>query len=250
MPVRVRPSQHLKKNKGLESLSIELNSAEVNMHYLVYKITNKVNNKIYVGTHETNNIEDDYFGSGTVLKRAINKYGLDNFTKEILFDFQSEKEMYEMEKEIVDEEFIARMDTYNIVVGGNGGFNYVNKNGLNIYDGHSDQSKINIRKAIERVKVLKKDKEWMDIVKIKVSNGLKLRYMAYPHYWIGKKHTEETKKKIGEKNRIKLSGENNPHFGKVWVYNLNLKESIRIEKNKLENYLKDGWIKGRKMNFV
>ena len=39
-------------------------------HYLIYQITNLVNGKIYIGKHETINIEDDYFGSGKYLKRA------------------------------------------------------------------------------------------------------------------------------------------------------------------------------------
>ena len=43
------------------------------MYYIVYKTTNKINGKIYVGMHETNKINDVYLGSGWNLLQAINK---------------------------------------------------------------------------------------------------------------------------------------------------------------------------------
>ena len=53
------------------------------MNYLIYKITNTVNNKIYVGCHKTQNVNDNYMGSGKILQHAIAKYGISKFTKEI-----------------------------------------------------------------------------------------------------------------------------------------------------------------------
>ena len=67
--------------------------------------------------------------------------------------------------------------------------------------------------------------------------------------WNGRKHKEETKKKIGISNQISQLGEKNSHFGTVWIYNLELKISKSIKKEELEVYINQGWIKGRKMKF-
>lgn len=90
-------------------------------HYTVYKITNNINGKIYVGKHETFDVNDSYTGSGKHLRRSIKKHGVENFTKDILYDFDNRKEMNLMEAKLVDEEFVKRKDTYNITLGGQGG---------------------------------------------------------------------------------------------------------------------------------
>jgi len=91
------------------------------MNFYLYKITNLINQKIYIGVHSTEDMNDGYFGSGVVLKRAIKKYGKDNFKKEILELFDTFELMYIKENEIVDVDFINRKDTYNQKVGGYGG---------------------------------------------------------------------------------------------------------------------------------
>ena len=88
------------------------------MYYTIYQITNLINNKIYIGQHSTKNIEDNYFGSGKNIKRAIKKCGKENFKKEILFVFDNFDDMNNKEREIVNEDFIRRVDTYNICLGG------------------------------------------------------------------------------------------------------------------------------------
>ena len=89
-------------------------------YHLVYKVTNKIDKNFYIGKHSTNNKEDGYLGSGKRLVNAVNKYGIDNFEKEILFETNSELEAYTLESQIVTLDFIKRPDTYNIVVGGFG----------------------------------------------------------------------------------------------------------------------------------
>lgn len=68
-----------------------------------YKITNKINNKIYIGIHKTKNLNDGYFGSGTLLKKAIKKYGKNNFILEILSFHNSESDLLEKERYLIKE---------------------------------------------------------------------------------------------------------------------------------------------------
>ena len=88
--------------------------------YTVYKTTNILNNKIYIGVHKQPEDEPvrTYMGSGTHLTRSIKKYGKENFTKEILFIFDNDEDMHLMEEVLVDFEFIERNDTYNLQTGG------------------------------------------------------------------------------------------------------------------------------------
>jgi len=91
------------------------------MKYIIYKTTNLINDKIYIGKHQTETVDDGYLGSGTNLKHAIEKYGKDKFKREILFECGSISEMDKLEADIVDDAFVARLDTYNIKLGGQGG---------------------------------------------------------------------------------------------------------------------------------
>lgn len=105
----------------------------INM-FIVYKTTCLVNNKIYIGVHETSNPEvfDGYIGNGiNIFNRkynienpkfpfhyAVKKYGINNFRRSILFQYVKETDAYAKEEEIVNEDFLKRDDVYNICLGG------------------------------------------------------------------------------------------------------------------------------------
>lgn len=83
-----------------------------------YKITNNLNNHFYYGIHSTDDLEDGYMGSGTRLNYAYDKYGIENFSKEILRFFDTREECAEYESEMITEELIHSQECYNIVGGG------------------------------------------------------------------------------------------------------------------------------------
>ena len=88
-------------------------------HYF-YKITNNINNHFYYGVHNTDDLEDGYMGSGTRLHYAYKKYGIENFTKEILKYFDTSEEAFEYEFNTVNEELVRDPNCYNIKCGGAG----------------------------------------------------------------------------------------------------------------------------------
>ena len=94
------------------------------MKYLVYQIKNNINDKIYIGAHATTDVNDSYMGSGKLLLKAQTKYGIHNFTKSILYVFDTPSEMYDKEKELVNREFVLSEHTYNLKIGGEGGVSY------------------------------------------------------------------------------------------------------------------------------
>jgi len=91
------------------------------MFHTLYRTTNLINGKFYIGIHSTKNVNDGYLGSGRDLWKDIRKYGAENFAKEILKLCSSRDDLIRKEKEIVTEEFVLRRDTYNSDLGGGGG---------------------------------------------------------------------------------------------------------------------------------
>ena len=91
----------------------------------LYKITNLINNKYYYGVHDGSDTEN-YEGSGVLLYQAYEKYGKENFIKEILMWFDTEDEAYEYEAVVVNEKMINKNNSmcYNLCVGGSGGDRY------------------------------------------------------------------------------------------------------------------------------
>lgn len=103
------------------------------MKYIVYLTTNKINNKIYIGVHKTENPDkfDGYLGCGAYINKpssyqnnttpflsAVMKYGPSKFVRKTLKVFDNLQDALDLERWLVDEEFIARTDTYNITIGG------------------------------------------------------------------------------------------------------------------------------------
>ena len=111
----------------------------MNIYYTIYKTTNTINNKIYIGKHKTTDLNDDYLGSGIALTDAIKKYGRENFTKEILYVLDNEYDMNNKECEIITEEFISLDTNYNMMLGGQGGWSLAIESRMTRYVNRLDQ---------------------------------------------------------------------------------------------------------------
>ena len=211
-------------------------------HYLVYKTTCLLNGKIYIGQHQTYDPNDNYLGSGRELLVDIQKFGRENFKREILFDFDNFTDMDSKEKELVTESFVARDDTYNIRLGGQ----------------NPEVERICAMGREKLHHLWKENKNWNNDFRRKKSEILKHIWRERPEIYNnfhgnpmsfkGKHHTEETKQKMREKAHLRV-GEKNSAFGTVWVYNESLEQNKKVKKEQVEDFLNQGWKLGRKMSF-
>lgn len=212
------------------------------MLYTIYKITNQINNKIYIGKHQTKDLNDNYMGSGKLLVAAIKKYGIENFKKEILFVFDNELEMNSKEAELVTKKFVKESNNYNLCPGGNGGFGYINSTpGLHISNNTEIRNKWK-QSLLEKYGVdnYAKTKEWKKRQSKQMKKLHSLGKIKYDTF-TGKKHTDETKKKISEANSKHQKGRGNSQFGTMWI--TNGQENKKIKKE--IDIIPEGWHKGR-----
>lgn len=213
------------------------------MYYTVYKITNLINGKIYVGVHKTNNLNDGYMGSGKYLNCAFAKHGIENFKKEILFVFDNPKEMFAKEAEIVNKDFLAEGNTYNLRLGGFGGFDYINASGLNTQWKDPLARSASIRKSVrdylrQNPKIVQQMRERLTI---NLDKATHMRNKKYPEgTFKNKRHSEETKLKIGAVTSNFQRGEGNSQYGTMWIT-----DGTNNCKIKREDTIPQGWRKGR-----
>lgn len=220
------------------------------MFYTIYKITNQIDGKFYIGSHKTKDLNDNYMGSGKYLKHAQKKYGIENFKKEILFVFETPEEMYSKEAEIVNEDFLATENTYNLKVGGFGGWDYLNSTGLNT----SSKTPEQLRKgALRYAEKLNNDPEFRAEHCSRTSDRFKKLHEAglvkYDTF-TGKKHTDEARKKISEtrrKNKVGV-GSGNSQFGTSWVWH-ELFGNKKVKRELIVEYLEQGWYKTYKPGY-
>jgi hypothetical protein len=188
------------------------------MKYIIYKTTNLINNKTYIGIHQTEDLDDGYLGSGLAMKRAIKKYGKQNFSREILEFCLSYDELIEKEKTYVNEEWISLEDNYNLKTGGQ-------SSGL-----LSEESKT------------------------KISNSLKDYYKENDHPFKGEKRIGYIPPNKGKKledlydsekvKEIKEKASNANKGKNPWNKGI---ETGQIPWNKGKKGLQEGWCKGLKL---
>lgn len=220
------------------------------LFYYVYKITNTINGKIYIGVHKTDNLEDSYMGSGTLIKRSIKKHGVENFIKEYIQFFDDYQSCLDLEELLVTEAFIASPHNYNIKGGGFGGvpsienrqkssdrmIKYWEDNRENLLENWKVSGRN--KDISDRMKGVKKTSEHMDKIN---KNPEKIRKTAEKH--TGMKRTEETKKNQSTAKYKTISEKGTEWLGKgqKYITNTNTNELVRVSH---DYELKDGEVFG------
>lgn len=145
--------------------------------YYVYLTTNLINNKKYIGQHY-GELDDSYIGSGNIFKKAVNKYGRNNFKKEILEICNTYEEVNYAERKWIEHyDAVKKDEFYNIA---QGGFN------SNPCAGMSEEAQ-KIRK--EKIsKAVSGEKNYF--------YGKHFSGKEHPLY--GKHHSKESKRKMSE----------------------------------------------------
>lgn len=224
------------------------------MYYTIYQITNLINKKTYVGKHQTSNLDDGYMGSGKLICLAIKKYGIENFLKEILFVFETEQEMNHKEEELVTASFCLREDTYNLALGGHGGFEYINRHKLYGFS-NPELARKGRKLANDKMKEQWGD-DWFAILQKKATNG---RIALHEEKWgidstytnrmkessmigIAAMNTDEAMAKKKEKfvRNCHAQGSKNSQYGTMWITN-----GTDNKKIKTEDPIPTHWGRGR-----
>lgn len=204
----------------------------------IYKTTCNVNGKYYIGMHSTDDIDDGYLGSGKRLWNSINCYGKETHTKEIIEFVENREELIKREIEIVNEKLLSDELCMNLQLGGGGGFSSEEHRRKFIENNNWLPSHKKIKWLSEN------DNKWLEEKRKKIIMSLK--EINFDHNTFGgRTHTEETKRKISEKNSFNQMGSKNSQYGTCWINNG--KETKKIKKEEINYYLCIGWTKGRKM---
>lgn len=161
----------------------------------IYKTTNKINQKIYIGKHQSSEYDDKYFGSGKILRRAIEKYGLDNFANEIIDTADTDDELNEKEKYYIEHyKSIYGKDCYNLAKGGDGG------------DVFKYQTPDDKKQFVDKMTVINKQRCNTEDFKNKISKATSKRYQDINERNLHSEKVKETwsKKDLREEQSRRL----------------------------------------------
>ena len=196
--------------------------------YYIYRITNKVNGKTYIGQHKYKDLSDNYMGSGKLIRRAQKKYGMESFEKEILYSrIQYKKTVDDMERFAIAKERAIGKAEYNIADGGSGpvGVSFSDEHKRRISEAlkgrhHTEESKRKMSEAQKGKHISEEQRKnhsealrgkkrgtRSEVWKMHLSESLKGRTA-----WNKGKHwSEETRRKISEATKGKPKSHKRKH---------------------------------------
>jgi hypothetical protein len=221
--------------------------ADKRKYHYIYKIIRlDESGKYYIGMHSTDDIDDGYFGSGTLLSRSIKKHSKDKHIKEILEFLPTREALKLREKEIVNEELLGDKRCMNLKLGGEGGGRIWSEAHREKFKASNSRGGQTAFVSGQLAEARKKSHLPEAALKRKMTNAERhggiFGGQRFNH--VGSKRSDETKAKMSSSH---LSTKNN-QYGKCWVTNDTV--SISIQKISLDDYLSKGFRRGRKIIYT
>ncbi len=215
--------------------------------HIVYRVTNLINGKYYVGYHKTDDPNDSYLGSGTVIRRAIAKYGVENFQKKVLHTFSNAKDAFAKEKELV-QQCLNDPLCYNLNKGGHGGFDYILRHGL-IPKGRTGSlnphfGRKQTKKCREAVAKANQNRTWSQSSRNKLGKA----HTGLTHK-LSAKGRQQIKTSVAKGNRARVWSQSSKDKLAVtqqqlrWIHRGG--KTTKISASKLSVFLAAGWAIGR-----
>jgi len=207
------------------------------IHHIIYKTTCRITGKFYIGIHTTTDIDDKYIGSGTRLLSSIKKYGRKNHIRKVIETCSNEKELYQKEKEIVNDDLLKNKSCLNLKIGGG-----ISGRKITLEDRQRISKLGGLTSKAEKARkrhheLFNEDAEyknnWVTLVKPTLLENRK-RVQSQK----SRNKRKETFKRIGHQK-----GYSNSNYGKMWITDGEV--SRTIGKN---NDIPEGFIKGRALN--
>lgn len=192
----------------------------------IYKITNLINNKIYVGqTINSYNKSKDYMGSGRQIKQAIKKYGIENFKKEVITEGNYNKELLnELEKH-----YIRLYNSnnskigYNLASGGYSAHGYKHSAEQNQNKSIRQKGHLTSEQTKQKISAAQKGRIFSEETKRKMSISQKTKPLM----------KEETKRKISESSKYRYSNPDNKKSNyQIWLEKYGKEEANKREQEK------------------
>lgn len=212
------------------------------IHY-TYKTICLATGEYYYGRHSTRNLYNDgYLGSGSTLWRRTQKYGKDSFIHGVIKFYDTKQELIDAESTLLLEMNVLEDDKcLNLTHKSDGGI-------------HSKEHHRKMCDAATKIKAQRRkdDPEFDQKIRESCTRGNNTRITRGTHKswkdtysWEGKHQTDEHKRKIGEANSIKQTGNGNSQFGTCWITDGTTNK--KIQKSERHQYLDDGWVSGRSL---
>lgn len=238
----------------------------------IYKITNKINGKSYIGvtSNPTKRRWEHLTGRGSnLVANAVKKYGEDAFTFTVLESYDSAEAAFANEQDYI-ELYDTKNNGYNLADGGCGG---------RVMDDYSLRDNTSYRTLEYRQRTsdsLKRDyadgrrskpimtsdrkKHLSDLAKQDYANGKRKKLFGSDNPMFGKKHSDEHRQRVSDK--LKQTRAEEPELWPEYKHSAEIKDQMKkdranrvhinrngerkfINQQDLQTYLDEGWERGR-----